>query len=189
MTETRLTWQESALKAAFAELCRALGGFRPAARVPGVRVSWQRLQQYASPADEHAECFPTADVIVALEAEAERRLSRPFVTEFLADALERDVVRRDKSTGRDCLRQLSSEVTCASAELIAKITRDVADGIITEQERHEEMELLETQIEKLQAYHAALGGQRGDAIVLPSIRSRAGNDPSPSSSASSGARK
>lgn len=152
----------AALKSAFAQLMRVLGGQSACAQL--TRVGQQTLSTYAGLGDGTAELFPPVDVVADLEAEAVSRGSRPFVTECLAALSGFDLERREAGDGH-LLRQFTA-ITTASTEAIARMAEDLADGRVTPEEATETRGSLIRLIDALQRYDAALAGIAGPVSIV-----------------------
>lgn len=153
----------AALKTAFSRQMEAIGGQTAAAAL--TRVGQRTLSTYANLGDDFAFTFAPTDVVADLEAEAVSRGGRPLVSECLAGlagfALER------RAAERPAFLQQFSAITGASAEAIARMAEDLADGTITPAEAAATRRSLKPLIDALQRYDVALGEVAGPVEVMP----------------------
>ncbi|MBS7810518.1 hypothetical protein [Roseococcus pinisoli] len=121
-----LTPQQRIFKALTLQLVQLCGGFEAAAAIPGVRVSWQQLQNYTS---MEKPLVAPVDVIAALEMVA----GKPLVTAELARLSGHGLIRRvAMAVGELAGRMAKIGKECGEA--FAAWAEAMADGKLTREE-------------------------------------------------------
>ncbi|MDB5415083.1 MAG: hypothetical protein JWR10_3418 [Rubritepida sp.] len=118
-----LTPQQRIFEALTHQLVQTCGGYEAAAAIPGVRVSWQQLQNYCS---MDKPLVAPIDVVAALEVVA----GKPLVTAELARLSGHGLIRRVVMASGELATRMA-RIGCECGEAFATWATAMADGKLT----------------------------------------------------------